>query len=114
MPWTRKQVRYLESSGSPLTTAQKSKMNAELHADPSMGHHKKGSNAMKHGFHETRITHHEDGSHTVEHVPRAKPSKSGAFHERGQSTSYSAANTQEMMSKMGGHLGMEADHDEEG
>jgi hypothetical protein len=47
MPWTRRQVRYLESSGSPLTAAQKDKMNAELHADPSLGHKKKGSPAMK-------------------------------------------------------------------
>ena len=46
MPWTRRQVRYLESSGSPLTSAQKDKMNSELHSDPSLGHKKKGSAAM--------------------------------------------------------------------
>lgn len=42
MPWTRKQVKYLFSKGSPLTPAQMDKMHAELHADPSMGHMKKG------------------------------------------------------------------------
>lgn len=41
MPWTRKQVKYLESDDSPLTRAQKDKMNAELHANPAMGHAKK-------------------------------------------------------------------------
>lgn len=49
MPYTRRQVRYLESSGSPLTAEQKDKMNRELHADPSLGHKKKGSAAMKRG-----------------------------------------------------------------
>lgn len=43
MPWTRKQVRYLLSSGSPLSGAQKTKMKGELHENPSMGHMKKGS-----------------------------------------------------------------------
>jgi hypothetical protein len=47
MPYTRRQVRFLESSGSPLTPAQKDKMNAELHTDPSLGHKRKGSKAMK-------------------------------------------------------------------
>jgi hypothetical protein len=42
MPWTRRQVRYLMSSGSPLTEAQKTKMKGELHDNPSMGHMKKG------------------------------------------------------------------------
>lgn len=42
MPWTRRQVRYLLSSGSPLTDAQKTKDKAELHANPAMGHMKKG------------------------------------------------------------------------
>ena len=41
MPWTQKQVRYLLSSGSPLSGQQKTKMKAELHADPAMGHAKK-------------------------------------------------------------------------
>ena len=47
MPWTRRQVRYLESSGSPLTADQKAKMNSELHANPKMGHAKKGSAELK-------------------------------------------------------------------
>lgn len=47
MPWTRRQVKYLLSSGSPLTGEQKTKMKGELHADPSMGHKKKGSPALK-------------------------------------------------------------------
>jgi len=42
MPWTRKQVKYLLSSGSPLSGAQKTKMVSELHANPAMGHKKKG------------------------------------------------------------------------
>ena len=47
LPWTRKQVKKLLSSGSPLTSAQKSKMRQELHDDPSLGHAKKGSRALK-------------------------------------------------------------------
>lgn len=43
MPWTRKQTKYLLSSGSPLSSQQKGKMKTELHQDPSMGHKKKGS-----------------------------------------------------------------------
>jgi hypothetical protein len=47
MPWTRRQVKKLLSSGSPLTGAQQDKMKAELHANPAMGHKKKGSSALK-------------------------------------------------------------------
>ena len=47
MPWTPKQVRYLFSSGSPLSAVQKESMHSELHANPSMGHKKKGSAALK-------------------------------------------------------------------
>ena len=32
---------------SPLSGKQKGKMKAELHADPAMGHKKKGSKALK-------------------------------------------------------------------
>lgn len=49
MPYTRRQVRFLESDDSPLSPAQKDKMNAELHADPALGHKRKGSAAMKRG-----------------------------------------------------------------
>jgi hypothetical protein len=42
MPWTRKQVRYLLSKGSPLTGGEKAKMKRELHDDPSLGHKSKG------------------------------------------------------------------------
>jgi hypothetical protein len=35
------------SSVSPLSGDQQAKMKAELHADPSMGHAKKGSAALK-------------------------------------------------------------------
>jgi hypothetical protein len=42
MPWTRKQVRYLLSKYSPLSTAQKGQMKQELHENPSLGHAKKG------------------------------------------------------------------------
>ena len=47
MPWTRKQVKYLLSSGSPLSGAQKGKMQGELHANPAMGHEKKGIEKFK-------------------------------------------------------------------
>jgi hypothetical protein len=47
MPWTRRQVRKLLSSGSPLTAEQKQKMIGELHANPAMGHARKGSKALK-------------------------------------------------------------------
>jgi hypothetical protein len=47
MPWTRRQVRYLLSSGSPLAPAQREKMLGELHASPKLGHAKKGSAALK-------------------------------------------------------------------
>lgn len=42
MPYTRKQVKYLFSSGSPLSSAQKAKMHGELHRNPALGHAKKG------------------------------------------------------------------------
>jgi hypothetical protein len=47
MPWTRRQVRKLLSSGSPLSPEQKQKMIGELHANPAMGHARKGSKALK-------------------------------------------------------------------
>lgn len=49
MPYTRKEVKFLLSSGSPLSAGQKAKMKTELHANPSLGHQKKGSAAMKRG-----------------------------------------------------------------
>lgn len=47
MPWTRRQVRKLLSNGSPLTEEQKNKMKAELHANPKLGHARKGSTVLK-------------------------------------------------------------------
>ena len=47
MPWTRRQVKYLLSKGSPLTDEQQDKMKAELHADPEMGHARKGGAELK-------------------------------------------------------------------
>ena len=47
MPWTRRQVRYLMSKGSPLKPAQKDKMVGELHEDPALGHARKGSKQLK-------------------------------------------------------------------
>jgi hypothetical protein len=90
-PWTPRQVRFLESSGSPLTAAQKDKMNAELHANPLLGHNQKGSAAMKKSpaghMREMRIEIHrgpkkEVTGYTVHHhmLPSAA-SKSGAFME---------------------------------
>lgn len=42
MAWTRRQVRYLLSGGSPLTGQQQAKMKSELHANPTIGHARKG------------------------------------------------------------------------
>lgn len=42
MPWTRREVRFLLSSGSPLTSGQRSKMVGELHENPALGHERKG------------------------------------------------------------------------
>lgn len=42
IPWTRQQVKFLFSSGSPLKPEQKEKMHEELHENPSMGHMRKG------------------------------------------------------------------------
>jgi hypothetical protein len=47
MPWTPAQVRLLLSKHSPLKPAQQEKMKAELHADPAMGHARKGSEELK-------------------------------------------------------------------
>jgi hypothetical protein len=47
-PWTRKQVKKLLSSESPLNAGQKRRMISELHANPKMGHMKKGSKSLKH------------------------------------------------------------------
>jgi len=47
MPWTQQQTKFLLSGGSPLSTLQRAKMTAELHANPEMGHAKKGSSALK-------------------------------------------------------------------
>jgi len=47
MPWTPRQKRYLLSSGSPLSGTQRQKMLGELHANPQMGHAKKGSSVLK-------------------------------------------------------------------
>lgn len=46
-PWTRRQVKYLLSKVSPLKPEQKANMVGELHADPKMGHAKKGSKELK-------------------------------------------------------------------
>ena len=121
MPWTPKQVRYLESSGSPLTAAQKNKMNAELHADPSLGHHTKGSRAMeKAPMHRMEVEiHHgpkmEVTGHTVHHhmMPK-KGSKSGAFMEETHHSFPFDANGQssthgDMMEHMAKHLGIDGD-----
>jgi hypothetical protein len=48
MPWTRQQVKYLlDKKISPLTRQQRAKMVSELHADPAIGHEKKGSLSLK-------------------------------------------------------------------
>ena len=47
MPWTRKQVKLLLSKYSPLSAPQQKKMKDELHANPGMGHARKGSERLK-------------------------------------------------------------------
>lgn len=47
MPWTPRQVKLLLSDKSPLTPEQKEKMQKELHDNPSLGHARKGSKALK-------------------------------------------------------------------
>ena len=73
-----------------------------------MGHMKKGSKAMKKApFHHTMITHHHDGSHSVEHHPHPSASKSGAFMSAGPAKSYAAEDGHALMSKLHEHLGIE-------
>lgn len=107
MPWTRQQVKYLESSGSPLSAAQKDKMNAELHANPAMGHMKKGSSAMKHELHHMEIHPAENGGHTVQHHYKMKSAgKSGAFMERAEPEAHAFGPEQHaaMMKHIAKHL----------
>lgn len=47
MPWTARETRFLLSSGSPLSAVQKENMKSELHANPAMGHARRGSAALK-------------------------------------------------------------------
>ena len=89
MPYTRREVRFLESSGSPLTAAQKDKMNSELHQNPALGHAKKGSKEMEKGnkMSDMRIAIMRGGDgkvtgHIVHHEYMPKSTKSGAFMER--------------------------------
>ncbi len=80
-------------------------------------HMAKEKGMKKAPFHMTRITHHDDGSHTVEHEPHMKMKGSGAFMEKGDGMSYSAGTGKELMSKLGKHLGIGAaasPKDEEG
>jgi hypothetical protein len=60
-------------------------------------------------YHVTHITHHDDGSHTVEHEHHRKvASKSGAFMERPENESYSVGSGKELMGKLQEHLGIGA------
>lgn len=47
MPWTRKEVKYLLSKVSPLEPDQQQSMKDELHADPKLGHARKGSPELR-------------------------------------------------------------------
>lgn len=49
MPWTRQQVKYLLSKGSPLSEEEKKKMKGELHSNPSLGHAKKKHHSANDG-----------------------------------------------------------------
>jgi hypothetical protein len=129
-PWTRRQVRYLESSGSPLTSAQKSKMNSELHSDPSLGHKKKGSAAMaKESKNESPASQTMSGmrlkinkgaggkvtGHMITHEFEPKGSPSGAFMERPEDETHmfgpkgeKVGDGMEMMAHLKKHLGIGA------
>lgn len=122
MPWTPRQVRYLESNGTPLTAAQKDKMNSELHADPSLGHKKKGSDDMKkmgtmahaEPMREMRIEIHRGPKNkltgfTVHHHMMPKGTKSAAFMENTtHSHPFSADEHEQMMDHVSEHLGAQA------
>lgn len=47
MPYTRRQVKFLLSKGSPFSDERKAKLERELHRDPSIGHARKGSDRLK-------------------------------------------------------------------
>ncbi len=47
MPYTRKQVKLFLSKASPLSGEQQDNVKSELHANPAMGHARKGSAALK-------------------------------------------------------------------
>jgi len=81
-----------------------------------MGHHKKGSPAMKdHGLRRMEIEAHRDAKgkltgHTVTHTPYEKPkeaSKSGAFYNEPKRAEhpFSAADHEGMMAHIEEHLG---------
>jgi hypothetical protein len=88
-------------------------MNAELRADPSLGHKQKGSPAMKKShLREMRIDVHRSPSgkvtgHTVHHHMSPKSSgKSMAFMEQDrQSYPFGAGQHEEMMAHVNKHLG---------
>jgi hypothetical protein len=64
-------------------------------------------------FHHTEITHHDDGSHTVEHIPHMKVAgKSGAFMDRGALTSYSVPDGEALMGKLHEHLKLDGPEEE--
>jgi hypothetical protein len=114
MPWTERQVRFLESGGSPLNQSQKATMNRELHDDPSLGHNKKGSEAMKKPathLREMRIEIHRGPEkkitgYTVHHsMEPSSESKSGAFFEHNSHTQpFSAKEHGAMMDHVEDHL----------
>lgn len=60
-----------------------------------------------HDFSHTTITHHSDGSHTIQHHGNAKRGKSGAFSER-SGMKYSAGSGAEMVAKLKQNLGLES------
>lgn len=68
MPWTRQQVKYLLSSGSPLKASQKEKMKNELHEDPSMGH-------MRRGYEKTKAA--EENAHSYAEERKSQKKKRG-------------------------------------
>jgi hypothetical protein len=45
VPWTPRQARYLLSKGSPLTAAQRKKMDSELKANPALA--RKGGTSLQ-------------------------------------------------------------------
>lgn len=62
-------------------------------------------------YHHTHIEHHHDGSHTVQHHPHMKASKSAAFMSVAEPKSYSVSDGHGLLEKLNDHLGLKSHGD---